>query len=127
MPAVKIEMSKGKDFQTLIKIRDVVLDSVVESLQLPANDRNIRILEYEPELFVMKEPYKILIEIAMFTGRTKETKKKLFQTIVNKLETNSLFSKEQVFIILNEQPLENWGVRGGIPADEINLDFKINI
>lgn len=127
MPTVKIELFKGKDMQFLIKIRDLVMDAVVESLLLPANDRNIRIIEYQPDLFQMKPPYELLIEISMFAGRTKDTKRKLFQTITNRLHSNGLMEKEMVLIIINEQPLENWGIRGGIPADEIDLRFKVNV
>ena len=103
------------------------MDSVVEILQLPADDRNVRLIEHQPELFQMKPPYEILIEISLFTGRTKETKRKLFQTIVDRLESNVLIDKNKVFIVLNEQPAENWGVRGGIPADELDLGFKVKI
>lgn len=127
MPTVKIELVTGRDKETLLKIRDLVMDSVVESLQLPSDDRNIRVIEYSPDLFQMKPPYEILIEISMFAGRTKNTKKKVYQTIVNKLELNGLIDKEKVLITLNEQPLENWGGRGGIPADEMNLGFKVKI
>jgi phenylpyruvate tautomerase PptA (4-oxalocrotonate tautomerase family) len=127
MPTVKIELKKGRDKQSLLKIRDLVMDSVVESLKLPADDRNIRLIEYEPEFFQMKPPYEMLIEITMFSGRTKETKRKLFQTVVTKLESAGLIDKQKVFIILNEQPAEKWGIRGGISADEIDLEFKVNI
>jgi phenylpyruvate tautomerase PptA (4-oxalocrotonate tautomerase family) len=127
MPTVKIELLAGKDRSELIKIRDLVMDSVVEILQLPADDRNIRLIEYQPELFQMKSPYELLIEISLFTGRTKETKRNLFQTIVDRLEANGLMEKKKVFIVLNEQPAENWGVRGGIPADEIDLGFRVEI
>jgi 4-oxalocrotonate tautomerase family enzyme len=127
MPAVKIELIRGTDKQSLIKMRDLVMGSLCETLQLPTNDRNIRIIEYDPDLFQMKPPYKILIEVSMFTGRTKETKKKLIQSIVKNLASNRLVEKEMVMIIINEQPMENWGVQGGIPADEIDLGFKINI
>jgi len=127
MPVVKIELSIGRDRPTLIKIRNSVMDSVVDTLQLPADDRNVRLIEYQPELFLMKPPYEILIEISLFAGRTKETKRKLFQTIVDRLESNGLIEKKKVFIILNEQPLENWGIRGGIPADEIDLGFNVKI
>jgi phenylpyruvate tautomerase PptA (4-oxalocrotonate tautomerase family) len=127
MPLVKIEVSEGFDRSDLLKMRDSIMDSVVESLQLPPDDRNIRIIEYTQDFFAMKNPYKMLIEISLFLGRTKETKKRLFQTIVNNLESIGLIKKAEVFIILNEQPLANWGVRGGIPADEINLDFKVEI
>lgn len=127
MATIKIELLIGRDRPTLIKIRNSVMDSVVDTLQLPANDRNIRLIEYQPELFLMKPPYEILIEISLFTGRTKETKRKLFQTIVNRLEYNELIEKEKILITLNEQPLENWGGRGGIPADEMNLEFNVKI
>jgi len=127
MPLIKIEVSEGFDRYDLLKKRDSIMDSVVESLQLPPDDRNIRIIEYTQDFFAMKNPYKMLIEISLFLGRTKETKKRLFQTIVNNLESIGLIKKAEVFIILNEQPLANWGVRGGIPADEINLDFKVEI
>ena len=127
MPTVKIELASGRDKDNLIKIRNLVMDSVVESLQLLTDDRNIRIIEYPANLFQMKPPYEVLIEISMFLGRTKDTKKKLYQTIVNSLEINGLIEKEKILITLNEQPVENWGVRGGIPADEIDLGFNVKI
>ncbi len=127
MPVVKIELSIGRDRPTLLKIRNSVMDSVVEALQIQADDRDVRLIEYQQELFLMKPPYEILIEISLFAGRTKETKRKLFQTIVDRLESNGLFEKKTVFIILNEQPLENWGIRGGIPSDEIDLGFNVKI
>lgn len=127
MPLVKVELAKRNDKQVIAQIRDLVMDAVVEVLQLPADDRNIRVIEYEPEYFQMKPPYEMLIEVSMFSGRTKETKKKLFQTIVNNLSAKGLIAKEKVFILLNEQPMENWGVKGGIPADEIKLGFKVNV
>ena len=102
MPVVKIELSIGRDRPTLLKIRNSVMDSVVETLQLPTDDRNVRLIKYQPELFLMKPPYEILIEISLFAGRTKETKRKLFQTIIDRLESNGLFEKKTVFIVLNE-------------------------
>jgi 4-oxalocrotonate tautomerase family enzyme len=127
MPTVKIELLQGKSIETLVKMRDVVMDTVVGSLQLPADDRNIRIIEYKPEYFIMKPPYEILIEISMFSGRTNETKKKLFRNIVTNLESAKIAKKESIFIIVNEIQAENWGIQGGIPANEIELNFKVNI
>ena len=77
------------------KLVKMVMDSVVEILKLPSNDRNIRLIEYKSDFFQMKPPYEILIEISL--------------------------------IILNEQPLENWGGRGGISCDEMELGFKVNV
>ncbi len=34
---------------------------------------------------------------------------------------------DDVFILLNEVALENWGIRGGVPASEADLGFKVNV
>jgi len=127
MPTVKIELLEGKEKNTLIDIQNIVMNSVIEALRLPDNDRNIRLIQYKPDFFIMKQPYEILIEINMFSGRTRETKKKLYNLIVNNLDNNKLIAKEKILITLNEQPLENWSGRGGIPADEMDLGFKVKI
>jgi len=127
MPTVKIELLEGRDRETLIKLKNSVMDSVVEVLKLPHNDRNIRILEYPSHLFDMKPPNEVLIEITMFLGRTRQTKKKLYEKIVDDLESNDIVGREKILIIVNEPPLENWGVRGGKSADEIDLGFNVNI
>jgi 4-oxalocrotonate tautomerase family enzyme len=127
MPLVKIELRQGRDEKTLIQLQTIVMDCIVECLGLPNNDRNIRLQEYPDYAFSMKQPYEIIIEISLFSGRTKETKKKLFQTIVTRLQDSLNIQKESVFILLNEQPQENWGVRGGIPANDVNVGFKVNI
>ncbi|MDH6310343.1 phenylpyruvate tautomerase PptA (4-oxalocrotonate tautomerase family) [Dysgonomonas sp. PFB1-18] len=126
MPTVKVELREGRSIETLLKLRDAVTDAVVESLQLPDDDRNIRIIEYKPEFFQMKAPCEILIEISLFKGRTKATKKKLYKNIVDGLDTINI-EKEKIMIFLNEQPAENWGVRGGLPADEVDLGFKVDV
>jgi phenylpyruvate tautomerase PptA (4-oxalocrotonate tautomerase family) len=126
MPLVKIEISEGSSRKKLIQLQRIVMDSVVTVLQLPENDRNIRLIEYKPEFFSMKNPYEILIEISLFKGRTFSTKKLLYQTITDNLQELGI-RKEQVFILLNEQPLENWGVRGGFPASEIKIGFKVEL
>src|SRR3989339_177421 len=127
MPLVKVELQKGYDRLKLIKLREIVMSQVVQTLQLPENDQNFRLIEYEPDFFQMKPPYKVIIEISLFSGRTPKTKKLLFQNLVQQLETHQLFERKEEFILLNEQPIENWGVRGGIPANELELGFIVEI
>jgi phenylpyruvate tautomerase PptA (4-oxalocrotonate tautomerase family) len=127
MPLVKIEVAEGFSLEVLLKMKELIMNAVVETLELPADDRNVRLMEYKPMFFEMKLPYQLLIEITMFAGRSKNTKIKLYKTITNSLEYNGLIDKASVFIVLNELPLENWGVCGGIPADEIKLNFKVEL
>jgi 4-oxalocrotonate tautomerase family enzyme len=127
MPLVNIILEKGRSQEELFQIRDLVMDCVIESLHLPLDDRNIRITEYSHGYFIMKPPYEILVEIALFSGRTKDTKKKLFKNITQKLKDELGVDAQSIFILLNEQPAENWGIRGGRPADEVDLGFDVKI
>ena len=127
MPLVSLSIAKGDSSEFLSKLMSVTMSSVQQALQLPDDDRNIRIMEYEPYLFTMKKPYRLIIEISMFAGRTVVAKKLLYQLIVTNLSETLSFEKNEIFILINEQPKENWGVRGGIPANEIELGFKVDI
>jgi phenylpyruvate tautomerase PptA (4-oxalocrotonate tautomerase family) len=127
MPLVKVEIAQGKDKTFLRELLATIMDNVQGALQLPEDDRNIRLNEYAPDFFTMKLPYTLLIEITLFSGRTAETKKKLYKKIVDALYEKLGIERESVFIVLYDQPLENWGVRGGVPASEINIGFKVDV
>jgi 4-oxalocrotonate tautomerase family enzyme len=127
MPLIKVDIEKGNSKEFLTSLIDLTMNCVQEILKLPSDDRNIRLEEYEKGLFQMKYPYRLIIEISMFYGRTIETKRKLYQEIVSTLFDNLGIKKEEVFILINEQPKENWGIRGGIPASDIELGFKVEI
>ena len=127
MPLIKVEIAKGNNKEFLISLIDLIMNCVQEALKLLPDDRNIRLAEFEKGLFQMKQPYRLIIEISMFSGRSAETKKKMYQLIVSTLSDKLEIKKEEVFILVNEQPKENWGIRGGIPASEIDLGFKVEI
>jgi phenylpyruvate tautomerase PptA (4-oxalocrotonate tautomerase family) len=66
------------------------------------------------------------IEIQLFAGRSLEAKKRLYASIVANLAELGV-PKDEIKIILVEVPPENWGVRGGLPASEIDLGFDIKV
>lgn len=68
-----------------------------------------------------------LIEITAFKGRSGEAKKLLYQAIVRNLKVDPGISGDDIMIIIHEPPLENWGIRGGKPANEVNLGFDIEV
>ena len=90
------------------------------AFELKSSDRNIRVVRYDQDLFELKDPYEIFIEIDMVEGRSEDFKRNLYTNIVTAIENRTLFKKENIFIFLNEQPAVNWGVKGGIPFS----DFK---
>lgn len=100
-----------------------------ETLKIPEDDRDIRFHEYHPEDFQVspdKTENYILVEISMFAGRSLQAKKALYQGIVANLGKLGILASD-IFIVLHEVPLENWGIRGGIPASEVDLGFNIGV
>ena len=129
MPLVKVSLLKGKSKEEKEALLDAVHAALIEAFKIPENDRNQRIFEFEPENFDIPEGKTsnfTLIEMDVFPGRSLDAKRKLYQTIVQNLKELDIQSND-ILIILNEPPLDNWGVRGGIPASEIDLGFKIDV
>lgn len=120
MPAVKIEIGNKWKIETAIAIKNIVMAEVKYAFELKSSDRNIRVVRYDQDLFELKDPYEIFIEIDMVEGRNEDFKRNLYTNIVTAIENRTLFKKENIFIFLNEQPAVNWGVKGGIPFS----DFK---
>jgi len=127
MPLVRIDIKKGRSKEFLVALMNVTIDTVQQILNVPKDDKNIRLTEYDPELFLMKPPYTLIIEISMFSGRSVNAKRALYQAIVVNLKEKLDIDIEDVFILINEQPRENWGIRGGIPASEVDLGFRLDI
>lgn len=120
-------MQQGPDKVFARTFMDEVHRSMIEILGIPENDRNVRLMFYDPDLFDAKPPYQYFIEITMFAGRNDEAKSRLYKTITVKLNTKLGIDPHSVFIVVHEQPLQNWGVRGGISAKDIKFDFNINV
>ena len=127
MPRVRIETAAPMERDTSLSLIHHVMNAIGEVLSLVPDDRTVSFTAYEPEFFRMKPPYKLFIEISLFSGRSKATKKKLYRTIVDRLYHEHGIDVNSVMILLNEQPRENWGLRGGIPGDEISFDYQINL
>ncbi len=130
MPLVKIEMYKGRSTETKKAILDAVHQSLVEAFRIPEGDRTQRLYELEDADFERssnKSREFTLIEITAFQGRSREAKKKLYTLIVEKLHHQAGIAPTDVLITLHEPPLENWGVAGGRPADEVDLGFNVKV
>jgi len=129
MPLVKVSLLKGKPKEEKKALIDAIHAALVEAFNIPENDRNQRIFEFEPENFELPEGKTsnyILIEMDVFPGRSIEAKRKLYETIVLNLQRHNIQASD-ILIVLNEPQLDNWGVRGGIPASAVDLGFKIDV
>jgi phenylpyruvate tautomerase PptA (4-oxalocrotonate tautomerase family) len=129
MPLVRIDVIRGRSAEQKKALLAAVHDALVEGLHVPDWDRTQRLHELAPEDFERppgKSDTYTLVEISMFPGRSLDAKRRLYQAIVRNLGQLGT-APSDVFIVLHEPPMENWGVRGGIPASEIDLGFEIRV
>ena len=130
MPLVKITILKGKSPEYRRALMDGVHDALVSAFRIPEGDRNQRLLMLDEDCIdypVARSPNYTVIEIVAFRGRSAGAKKQLYEAIVRNLGKSPGIHGDDILIILTEPPLENWGIRGGKPADEVDLGFRVNV
>lgn len=129
MPLVRIEVRAGRSPSEKKSLLVAVHAALVEALRIHDDDRAQRLYELAPEDFEIpptRSDAFILVEITMFPGRSREAKRHLYQAIVQNLNVLGIASRD-VLIVLHEPVMENWGIRGGIPADEVDLGFRVDV
>ena len=129
MPMAKIEVRRPRSPQQVQALIDAVYWAQRVALQVPEDDRQIRYIEHRPEHFAVppgKTENYTFIEILIFPGRSLQAKRRLYQEIITRLGALGI-EPSDVFIVLQEPPLDNWGIRGGQPASEVDLGFRLNV
>ncbi len=127
MPLVKVEIESGKSPQYKKALMDGIHQALVDTIKIPDHDRRQRLYELSPDCFEhggRSDKYTI-IEVTMFKGRTAEAKKAFYRRVVDLLEANPGIPGNDVTIVINDPSLENWGIRGGIPASEVDLNLNL--
>lgn len=110
-------------------VSDLIHSCVVDALQYPKDKRAHRFFQLDRSEFFYppgrSEKYTIL-EFSMFEGRSVDAKKKLIRLLFERLEQQLGISPQDVEITIFETPKSNWGFRG-LPGDEHNLDYKVEV
>jgi phenylpyruvate tautomerase PptA (4-oxalocrotonate tautomerase family) len=112
-----------------VAVIEAVQSALREALKIPEADRTLRLIEHPASHFAVppgrSEKY-TLVEVTMFSGRSLGAKRALYQAIVRNLAALGVPPLD-IKIALIETPPENWGLRGGLPASELDLGFKIDV
>lgn len=131
MPSALIEIRRQYTVEEEIALIEAVHSAMREGLKIPEWDRNVRLWVHEPHRFAVppnrnQPEYYTHVSIDLFQGRSLDAKRRLYQAIVRNLEPFGI-PADHVKILLREIPRDNWGIRGGIPASEVDLGFEVNI
>ncbi len=127
MPLTTLTMVAGRDPEFKQSLLDGVHTALRHAFGIPETDRNQYINEVPPENWdMLGSPDRIIVEIKAFAGRSKDAKRLLYKTVVEKLTACGV-APTDVFIVVNDIPMENWGIRGGQAACDVDLGFKVDV
>ena len=129
MPLVRIEILEGRSVNERRQLLQAVHDALVEAFEIPDEDRTQRIVEYDPINFEIppgKSERYTLIEITAFPGRSRTAKAALYEASVRRLGKLGIDAAD-VSVVIHEPVMENWGIRGGRPADEVDLGYRLDV
>ena len=115
MPLVRIEMSKGHTPAYKATFLGAVHDALELALGIPDWDRFQRLYELNSHCFEKsagKTEDFCIIELTIFPGRSKDVKGKIITEITKLLGERLGIAPPDIFIVIQDPPLENWGLGG---------------
>lgn len=127
MPLIHVHLRAGRSAAQKRALLDGVHAAFVEAFKLPPADRNQLVHEYAPDDFEARYGTDaVFVEGTIFPGRSLDAKRLLYRLLVENAEKAGI-GRDQVLVVLHEPPLENWGIRGGQAAVDVQLGFKTNV
>jgi 4-oxalocrotonate tautomerase len=121
MPLVRIDLLQGKSEEYRRTLGNVVHESMMATINVPADDRFQLITEHTSDNFVVNERYLgiersaecVIIQITLNDTRTLDQKRALFKTLGDNLNRQLGLRREDVFVSLVEVRKENWSFGNG--------------
>ena len=131
MPSVLIEVRKKYSSEEETAIMNAVHSALQDAFKILPNDKNVRLIVHEPHRYICppdreKPEVYTHISIDCFAGRSLDAKRNLYCMIVKNLEKFGI-PNDHVKILLREITKENWGIRGGQAACDVDLGFKVDV
>lgn len=110
-------------------ISNAIHRAAMETLGLPAGKRFHRFIGLDASDFIHPDDRSFrytIIEFSMFRGRSREAKRALIRALFRLLADDCDIPPQDVEITISETPRANWGIRG-VPADELDLDYPVEV
>lgn len=122
MPFVRIDLAKGKPAEHRKAIGEIIYKAMIETINVPADDKFQVITEHAPEDLNFPKNYLgieyskdiVFIQVTLNGGRTVDMKKAFYRRIADDLHMQLNIRREDVFINLVEVAKENWSFGNGV-------------
>ena len=128
MPCVRIstgEWIAGRELEMI----EAVQSALVAAFRIPESDRDVVLDLYGENRRIIaggRSDRYTRVELIGIPGRSMDAKRNLYRTIVSNLEAIGV-PRMEMRIVLIEPPPGNWGIKGGLPASEVELGFRLDV
>lgn len=130
MPMALIEIGQQYSKEKEIALMNAVHSALLEIFKVTVHALNVRLLVHETHRFSVPADHDpklfVVISIDCFSGRSLETKRKLYHCIVDNLYPLGI-PKDHIKIVLRENDKENWGILGGNAGCDVDVGYVIEI
>ena len=121
MPLVRIDISNHSDKGLESQIGDLVYAAMLESLNVPEDDKFQILTRHSVSQIVRPESYLginytdqlVIVQITLNKGRTTDVKKFFYAKLADLLNSKLNIRKEDILISLVEVNKENWSFGNG--------------
>ncbi|GEK58495.1 tautomerase family protein [Marinococcus halophilus] len=115
MPLIRIDVIEGRTEEELQLLADAVHDAVVESFEVPENDRYQTINQHKPyEMYIedtglgFGRTNNIVVIQVISKTRTAEQKKRLYKNVAGHLQSRCHINSEDVMISITDNTEADW-------------------
>jgi phenylpyruvate tautomerase PptA (4-oxalocrotonate tautomerase family) len=131
MPITTIQVRTQYTPAQEVAIIEAVQTALIEGFKIPPEDRHVLLVPHAPHRFIvpaqLAQPERFtVVTIDAFPGRSVEAKRNLHRAIVTRLEPLGI-PRDHVTVIVQDIALENWGIRGGQAACDVELGFSLDV
>ena len=121
MPLARIDLVRGKSPEYRHTLGEVVYDAMMQTLNVPKDDRFQILSEHAQENLTIDPNYLginrsvdcVVIQVTLSEGRTVEQKRAFYKAVADGLHRRLKLRPQDVFINLVEVKKENWSFGNG--------------
>lgn len=124
MPFTRISLLAGKPVDYLAAIANGLDRALVETFEVPENDRFVAIHQHRPEELIFDRTYRggprsddfILFHITTGRSRSVSTKRGFYRCLVENLAKSPGIRPEDVMVVIANSTTEDWSFASGMSA-----------
>jgi phenylpyruvate tautomerase PptA (4-oxalocrotonate tautomerase family) len=129
MALATLDVLAGWSREDKRRLLDGAMRALVTALRVPDRDPTVRLVEHNPDDVIVppiRSPRYTVVTVTMFAGRSDATKRALYTGLVTELGAAGVPAGD-LLIVLHDVSVRDWSVAAGLPADEVEHGFVIDV